>query len=77
MFTVPLGPRPVLTNNESITGKGLPTGVEAVVVGFGVVTFESLLFLYISRFAYFIDCISLSIQSSFDNPSNPLKFVLI
>lgn len=75
VFDVPFGPRPVLTNNESTTGNGLPTGVAAVVVGFGVVTLESLLFLYMSRLACFIVCISLSIQSSFDNPSNPLKFV--
>lgn len=76
VLTVPLGPRPVLTNNESTTGNGLPTGVPAVVDGFGVVTFESLLFLYMSKLDFFIVFMSSSIQSSFDNPLNPLKFVL-
>lgn len=74
MLAVPFGPRPVLTNNESTTGYGLPTGVAAVVAGFGVITFESLLFLYMSKFAFFIVFISSMIQSSFDRPSNPLKF---
>ncbi len=38
-------PRPYFTNRESITGRGLPTGVESVDAGLGVVTLESLLFL--------------------------------
>lgn len=76
VLAVPLGPRPVLINNESTTGNGLPTGVAAVVAGFGVVTFEFLLFLYMSRLVFFIVFMSSRIQSSFDNPLNPLKFVL-
>lgn len=76
VLAVPLGPRPVLTNKESTTGNGLPTGVAAVVAGFGVVTFESLLFLYMSRLDFFIVFMSSRIQSSFDSPLNPLKFVL-
>ncbi len=45
VLDVPLGPRPVLTKTESMMGRGLPVGVASVVVGLGVVTFESLLFL--------------------------------
>ena len=38
-----LGPKPLVMKYESTLGRGLPRGVAAVVAGFGVVTFESLL----------------------------------
>lgn len=74
VLAVPFGPRPDWMKREFTTCVG-PLGYFYVSVGLGVTTLESLLFLYKSKFNFFISSISLMIQSSFESPSNPLKFL--